>query len=139
MTYKLENKLNRKPSNSEIAAELEISLTELEKNLSDMVGLNMSSLEDMLIDSGDYIMDNSKSNIKTPEEIYEEKNMKKLLSDSIDELKEREKLVISLYYYEELNYKEIGDILDLSESRISQIHGKAIKDMKKSLKNKDVL
>lgn len=139
VTYKLENKLNRKPSNSEIAAELEISLTELEKNLSDMVGLNMSSLEDMLIDSGDYIMDNSKSNIKTPEEIYEEKNMKKLLSDSIDELKEREKLVISLYYYEELNYKEIGDILDLSESRISQIHGKAIKDMKKSLKNKDVL
>lgn len=139
VTYKLENKLNRKPSNAEIAAKLEISLAELEKNLSDMVGLNMSSLEDMLVDSGDYVMDLSESNIKTPEDIYEEKNMKKLLADSIDELKEREKLIISLYYYEELNYKEIGDVLDLSESRISQIHGKAIADMKESLKNKDVL
>lgn len=138
ITFKLQNKLGRKPENKEIAEALEISVSELETNLSDMSSFNLSSLEEMLANTGDHAMDIPEANMKTPEEIYENKDLKNVLVGSIDELGEREKMVVSLYYYEELTYNEIGDILDLSESRISQIHSKAIKQMKSSLEEKGI-
>lgn len=133
----LENKLGRSPSNEEISVKLEISLKELESLLSDISTFNISSLDDLILNSTDYFLKTSKEE-STPELIYEKKEIKKLLGNSIDSLQNNEKLVISLYYYEELTYKEIGKIMELSESRISQIHSKSILKMKNFLENQGI-
>lgn len=138
IVFKLENQLGRKPTNEEVAEKLEISVKELERNLSDMSTFNVSSLEDMLAAQGDYAIDTGNNTPRTPEEIYENKDMKNVLANSIDQLGERERMIISLYYYENLTYKEIGEVLDLSESRISQIHSKAIIDIKNNFKKQGI-
>lgn len=129
---KLENKLGRTPSNHELAEYLNISLEELENILANITTFNIISLESMLISKGEHNIDN-KEKTKTPEAIYEEKEIKKILADIIDRLPKKEKIVISLYYFNELTYREIGCVLDLSESRISQIHSKAILRLKNQL------
>ena len=129
---KLENKLGRAPSNVELAEHLNISLKELEETLSDTVSFNVTSLEDLLANKGEYIIDDERE-VSLPEKVFEKKELKEILGDIIDELPANQKTVISLYYYEELTYKEIGKIMDLSESRISQIHSKAILNIKNRL------
>lgn len=128
----LENKLDRTPTNEEIAEHLKISLSDLELLLTDISTFNISSLEEVLLSKGDYEFE-LQQNVGTPEDVYEAKELKELLSNSIDSLNENERLVISLYYYEELTYKEIGHVMELSESRISQIHSKAILKIKNYL------
>lgn len=133
----LENKLERSPTNEEIAEHLKISLNELELLLSDISTFNVSSLEEVLLTKGDYSLE-IQQDIGTPEEIYEAKEIKEILSTSIDALNKNERLVISLYYYEELTYKEIGHVMELSESRISQIHSKAILKIKNFLEKQGI-
>lgn len=133
----LENKLERSPTNEEIAEHLKISLNELELLLSDISTFNVSSLEEVLLTKGDYSSE-IQQDIGTPEEIYEAKEIKEILSTSIDALNKNERLVISLYYYEELTYKEIGHVMELSESRISQIHSKAILKIKNFLEKQGI-
>lgn len=128
----LENRYGRSPTDSEIAMEMGVSEEELTILLSDISTFNMSSLEEIVCNSGDYFSQSGKS-VETPNSAYESKEMKELLSQAINLLNKNEKLVISLYYYEDLTYKEIGDIMELSESRISQIHSKAIMKMKNTL------
>lgn len=132
----LENKLGRSPSNSEIAKQLNMSLNEFDVLLSDISTFNVSSLEEIMINKGDHLTDNN--NINNPELIYQGKEIRELLADSIETLSKKEKMVVSLYYYEELTYKEIGQVLELSESRISQIHSKAILRMKNFLANNGI-
>lgn len=133
----LENNLGRSPSNIELSEYLEISIEELESTLSDISTFNVSSLEETLLSKGDYNIDANQS-MNIPEQIYEKKEIKRLLADSIDKLAENEKKVISLYYYEELTYKEIGHIMELSESRISQIHSKSILRIKSILEREGI-
>lgn len=133
----LENKLERSPTNEEIAEHLKISLNELELLLSDISTFNVSSLEEVILTKGDYSSE-IQQDIGTPEEIYEAKEIKEILSTSIDALNKNERLVISLYYYEELTYKEIGHVMELSESRISQIHSKAILKIKNFLEKQGI-
>lgn len=134
----LENKLGRSPTNDEIAEHLDIPLNELELALSDISTFNVSSLEELLLTNGDYFLENQKD-LNVPEEIYEIAEMKNILASSIDLLNKNERLVISLYYYEELTYKEIGNIMGLSESRISQIHSKAILNIKNCLEREGIV
>lgn len=129
----LENKLGRTPSNEELAEYLNIPLKELEEVLADIVNFNMTSLEDLLASKGEYYIDNDKDN-NVPENIIEKKELEEILGRIIDELPENQRTVISLYYYEELTYKEISTIMELSESRISQIHSKAILYIKNKLR-----
>ncbi|EDP74113.1 sigma-70 family RNA polymerase sigma factor, partial [Hydrogenivirga sp. 128-5-R1-1] len=70
-------------------------------------------------------------NDDTPDKYVEQKQLKKILADAIAKLDERERLVITLYYYEELSMKEIGEVLGLTESRISQIHTKTMLKLRK--------
>ncbi|NLY84733.1 MAG: FliA/WhiG family RNA polymerase sigma factor [Tissierellia bacterium] len=133
--YQLENKLGRTPTNEEIANFLSISIRELESTLSDISTFNIASLEEIILSNGDFSTSLQQENAR-PEEIYENKELKEILIESLNILTENERLVISLYYYEELTYKEIGHIMELSESRISQIHSKAILKMKNYLKKK---
>lgn len=128
----LENKLGRTPSNTELANFLDIPIEDVESILADISTFNMTSLEEILINKGEHNINNDKRE-NTPENIYEEKELKEILANTIDGLPKKEKTVISLYYYEELTYKEIGHILELSESRISQIHSKAILEIKNKL------
>ncbi|MGJ0846769.1 RNA polymerase, sigma 28 subunit, SigD/FliA/WhiG [Tissierella praeacuta DSM 18095] len=134
----LENKLGRSPTNDEISNHLNISLNELELILSDISTFNVSSLEELLLTNGDYFLE-SQANANLPEEIYETEEIKNILAISIDSLNKNERLVISLYYYEELTYKEIGNIMGLSESRISQIHSKAILNIKNFLEREGIV
>ena len=68
-----------------------------------------------------------------PEQVLEKKELKKLIIESLDSLTEKERKVILLYYYEEFTLKEISSILEVSESRVSQLHTKAVGKMKKKL------
>lgn len=129
---KLENKLGRTPSNAELAEHLNIPLKELEETLANTVNFNVTSLEDLLANKGEYIIDDGKD-IDMPEEVFEKKELKEILGAIIDSLPNNQKTVISLYYYEELTYKEISKIMELSESRISQIHSKAILNIRNKL------
>ncbi len=128
----LENKLGRTPSNIELAEHLNMSLKELEDILANTVGFNVTSLEELLANKGEHIIDEEKE-VNIPEKAFEEKELKEILGDIIDALPDNQKTVISLYYYEELTYKEIGKIMKLSESRISQIHSKAILNIRNKL------
>lgn len=128
----LENKLGQTPTNKQLAEHLNISIEDVENILSDISTFNMVSLEDIISDKGEYTLETT-GELNTPEEVYENTEIKELLIEAISSLTKQEQLVISLYYYDELTYKEIGNILDLSESRISQIHSKSTLKMKRWL------
>jgi RNA polymerase sigma factor for flagellar operon FliA len=135
--FLLENRLGRTPNNDEISEHLNIPVKELELLMSDMSTFNVSSLEDFLISGGDY-SNNISQDTSTPEGAFEKKEIERLLANSIDSLSKNEKTVISLYYYDELTYKEIGHVMELSESRISQIHSKSILKIRNSLEKNGV-
>ena len=135
--FLLENKLGRSPSNKEISEQLDISLSELELLLLDISTFNVSSLEEFLIAGGEYSLEIQEDR-STPEDVFEKKEIKELLAHSINSLSKNEKMVISLYYYDEFTYKEIGNIMELSESRISQIHSKSILKIRNILEKEGV-
>jgi RNA polymerase sigma factor for flagellar operon FliA len=132
---KLTSRLGKKPTVEEIAKHTNYSEDEiydmlniLENNQS--CSLNVAVGEDNDTDLIDFI----KGNLLNPEETLEKEELVKVIAESIDNLNEKEKKVITLYYYEELTMKEIGEVLNISESRISQIHSSAVKTLKKRLK-----
>ncbi|OHW62783.1 RNA polymerase sigma-D factor [Andreesenia angusta] len=127
---RLENKYGRSVTNEEIAKELGLDLREVENTLSEISVSSVVSLEDTISQREDMSFSSEE---KTPEQVLEATEVKKILAQNIDKLREKEKLVISMYYFDELTYKEIGRVLELSESRISQIHSKAILSLKNSL------
>ncbi|WP_416198014.1 MAG: RNA polymerase, sigma 28 subunit, SigD/FliA/WhiG [Sporanaerobacter sp.] len=133
----LENNLGHAPSNEELARHMKISIDEVESLLSDISTFNMISLEEFLTDKSEAVLE-SKNVLDSPEFIYEKNEIQENLVEAIEELPEKEKLIISLYYYDELTYKEIGNILNLSESRISQIHSKSILKIKNYLIKKGI-
>jgi RNA polymerase sigma factor FliA len=70
------------------------------------------------------------SDAETPDQIFNKKEAKEVLLQAMQELEERDRLILSLYYYEELNYKEIANTLDITVSRVSQVHTKILKQLK---------
>lgn len=124
----LGNKLGRAATDEEIALELGIELKELYKLFNESKTSMFHSLDEIYKDDDnstrmDFIEDDE---AKNPETYLENEELKRSLADSIDNLPKREKLVISLYYFEELTLKEIGKILGVSDSRVSQLHTKAV-------------
>jgi FliA/WhiG family RNA polymerase sigma factor len=122
------HRLGRAPAEQEIAAEMELSLNEFQQLLGDLKGLEIGSLHmERTEDSGDqelaYIPG---SPDEDPLFRCLKGELKQRLTDAIDELPERERLVLTLYYYEELTMKEIGLTLGVVESRVSQIHSAAV-------------
>ena len=127
----LEKELNRSASDEEVAEKLNISLEELYKTLSTANTMRMINLEDlgMTNNEGESLDILECISDKEGKDILDELNLKELkatLGGAIDGLPEKEKLIMTLYYYEELTMKEIGKVLDISESRVCQLHGKAL-------------
>lgn len=122
---KLENRYQGHVSDELVAAELDMSVQELQSVLQQTSAFNIISLEEKLMDTADEVktVDGVED---LPETRLLHNEAQTMLADSIRALPDREQQVITLYYYEELTYKEIGAILGVSESRISQLHSKAI-------------
>ena len=126
----LEAKLGRTASDAEIAQKLGVSEHEYQQTVMKITGPSVLSLSDVWYSGndndhmsiGDSIESPSSLN---PDVIVEREEIRKIIIEAINELPEKEKMVIVLYYHEDLTFKEIGQVLEVSESRISQLHTKA--------------
>ena len=123
-------------SDEELAVELGITDDELLNWQSQLKVTNVVSLNEYLEQGSEPVMDAHKnSHFVQPEEKVQEDELKQMLSETMETLTEKERKVILLYYYEELTLKEISNILEVSESRVSQLHTKALLKMRKKLGN----
>ena len=114
--------------------ELGLSGEELLNWQSQLKITNLISLNDYVEQGSEPVMDAThNSHFAQPEQVIEEEELRKVLEESLELLTEKEKKVILLYYYEDMTLKEISSILEVSESRISQLHTKALGKMKKSM------
>ena len=137
----LENRLQRAPSDEEIAAELNISMEEFHRALSQISTTSLVALDELWAISGSDgdtaslidTLEDPKS--RDPSRILDLSEMKSRLAVAIDALPPREKIVIALYYYESLTLREIGEVLGVTESRVSQLHTKAILRLKGRLRD----
>lgn len=112
-------------SAEDVAARLGISIDDYHKILADSAGSRLFSYEET-IEEPTLARTPPPSDTPSPDKELYQNQFREQLSQSIDQLPERERLVLSLYYEQELNLKEIGSILEVSESRVCQIHGQAV-------------
>jgi RNA polymerase sigma factor for flagellar operon FliA len=127
---KLEGKLHRTPTDTELADELDLTDEQLQTTLGQISFTGLVALDEMLSggDRGDSITlgDTLPDGGPGPVAAYEVEEMRQILADAINRLPEREKTVLTLYYYEGLTLAEIGSILGVTESRVCQIHTKSV-------------
>lgn len=137
----LENALGREPTEAELAKRLEMTIEETQELVKKSSVASLVSLNDYLDQNHEVtFMNTSGTQIEGPEAQYEKYEIKEMLVDAINKLSDKEKKVISLYYFEDLTLKEISNIMGVSESRISQIHSKAVLRLKAKLgKYKSIL
>jgi RNA polymerase sigma factor for flagellar operon FliA len=129
---KLEHKFQRAPSDEEMASELELTIDEFQESLIQISNSTIAALDELWTvsdSSGDQV--SLLDTIQDPEapdpaKVMDASELKDRVADAIARLPEREKLVIALYYYENLTLREIGEVLGVTESRISQLHTKAV-------------
>jgi RNA polymerase sigma factor for flagellar operon FliA len=141
---KLENALGRSPSEGELAKQLNISTDELLSALGDVSSTTLLSLDELISREDDNrqvprietVENAAADNILTD---IERKELRVFLINSISGLTEQERLVVALYYYEELTLKEIGEVMLISESRVSQIHTKAVLRLRQMIREKFAL
>ncbi len=134
-TMELEQKFNDELTDNDIANSMGVKIKDVYNWKRDMNSLNLHSL-DKPIDENKrqslYNLIEDTSTVKADEKI-EDEEMKQLLLKAIKKLPEKTRLAITLYYYEKLTFKEIGKILNVSESRVSQIHSETIARLKKEI------
>jgi len=127
----LEQQLGRPPSSEEVAASLGIEREALAEMLDEVKGTSLISLDDVRQEASsddhppllDALADRQE---KDPLELLNLEELKKALTGAIEQLPDKERLVISLYYFDELTMKEVGKVLTLTESRVSQLHTQAV-------------
>ena len=135
----LENKLKRPPSDPEVAEELDISVPDLNRIYTQLSSVSLIALDELMSvegERGDKLsLVETLEDTKTvgPTEAFESVEMKEILAGAVNHLPEREKWVITLYYYEGLTLAEIGRILGVTESRVCQIHTKAVLGLRGSI------
>jgi len=122
----LKKKLEKEPKDIEIARYLGITLDAYHKILWQTRGISLVSLDEVLPDGTTARIDGQVSSGMSPLDALTFKQMKEIVVEEISTLSKNEQIIISLYYYEELTLKEIGAVLNLTESRISQIHSKIL-------------
>lgn len=137
----LENELGRPPEKRELAVYMKITEEELHIALDDVASTNMVSLDEIVYPEDDNrqvprIETLTDRTGKTILGELERGELKSFLVIAIDRLSEQEKLVIALYYFEELTLKEIGEVMSISESRVSQIHTRAVSKLRSMVRDK---
>ena len=134
----LEAKLGVAPTDEQIAEKIGITVEELEDSLTDISRSSIAALDELWSVSGEgdqvSLLDTIEDTTgPRPADVLDETEMREALAEAIARLPEREKLVVTLYYYEELTLREIGEVLGVTESRVSQLHTKAILRLKARL------
>ena len=134
----LEARMGRAPTDEEIARKIGISVDELEESLTDISRSSIAALDELWSATGEgdqvSLLDTIEDTTgPRPAEALDETELREALADAIARLPEREKLVVTLYYYEELTLREIGEVLGVTESRVSQLHTKAVLRLKARL------
>ncbi len=135
----LERKIHRAPTDEEIAEKLGFSVDELNESLTDISRSSIAALDELWTvntGGGDSVaMIDTIEDLEAPDPqgSLSQTEMKEAIGEAIARLPEREKLVVTLYYYEELTLREIGEVLGVTESRVSQLHTKAILRLKARL------
>lgn len=132
----LQKTLLREPTEREISEQMNVSLNDIRKIESSMHIMTTTSLDSVIFEGSNDI--NLIDTIKedeglSPTYVVEEQEKVEILTKAIDMLNEKDRLVLSLYYYEELTLKEIGKILEVSESRVSQLHSRAIINLRSKM------
>ena len=128
----IENRFGRSATEEEVVSILGIQISELNEILSEIHTYSVVSLEEKITNNPNFTLVDSEME-NEPQKHYEKEEVKGILKQLLKELPEKEQKVISLYYYSELTYKEIALIMGVSESRISQIHTKAIMKFRSKL------
>lgn len=130
--------LGREPQDDEIASKLGVSIDELRKTENYINYLSVVSLDEVIFqsDEDELLMNAAVEDTKSPrpDAVLEEKEKLSILKKAIELVNEKDRLVLSLYYYEKLTLKEIGRILDVSESRVSQIHSRALMRLRENIR-----
>jgi RNA polymerase sigma factor for flagellar operon FliA len=140
---KLEHKLQRAPTDEEIAAEMDIELAEFHDLLLQISKSSVAALDELWSvgdSSGDSVslLDTiTDENAPDPAAVVDQSELRDRVADAIARLPEREKLVVALYYYENLTLREIGEVLGVTESRVSQLHTKAVLRLRSRLIDAD--
>jgi len=127
----------REPSIDEIANAMELSISEVSEIENYINYISVVSLENVIFSDGEDITVMGiieDKNSPSPEQSYEKEEEIETLAKSIDSLKEKDKTVLNLYYYEGLTLKEIGKVLSVSESRVCQLHSRAIRNLREKMK-----
>ena len=133
--HALQQRLGRSPIEAEIASELKIPLADSQQMLLDARGIQLIHYEDFMEDGDDDFLERNCPN-SNPDPLASllDDNLRQVLIGAISDLPEREKLLMGLYYEQELNFKEIGAVLGVTESRICQIHNQAVARLRVKLK-----
>lgn len=134
---KLENKLGRLPKEEEVADALGMQLDDYFKMLRNYGNLSVLSIEDLhelLGEDRDRILRYVTEDADDPEKCAEMLELERLMATEFDKLPERQRYVLSMYYHEDLNMKEIARVLSITEARVCQIHSQAIVNMRASMR-----
>ncbi len=128
---KLESEHHRSPSDEELAAEMGVTDSQLQTTLSQISFIGLVALDEMLSVGGDRgesltLGDTVADSAAGPVASFEVEEMRQILAEAINHMPEKEKVVLTLYYYEGLTLAEIGEVLGVTESRVCQIHTKSV-------------
>jgi RNA polymerase sigma factor for flagellar operon FliA len=133
---RLEQRHSRPPTEDEIARELGVTLASYQSQLAGARGMELVLFDDLgRADDDDYLARHVPDNRENPSARLEDRQFREALIRGIDALPEREKLVLSLYYEQELYFKEIAAVLEVSESRVCQLHGQAVARLRSRMKD----
>lgn len=136
--HKLEQELGRTPSEAEIASEMGLALADYQDLLDKVRGTQLVYLEDLVSeDGGDFLEhhDDDEEEQDNPLALLQDKRMRQALVKAIQGLPERELYVMSMYYEQDMTLKEIGAVLEVTESRVSQIHSQAVARLRVKLRD----
>ncbi len=128
----LEHRIQRTPSETELATHMSIDVEDLRDNLAEISNLGLLALDEVFAPEGgaslgDMVAD---SDGLSPEAAFQKEETRRVLADAVNRLPDRERLVLTLYYYEGLTLSEIGDVLGVTESRVCQIHAKSVMSLR---------